>query len=333
MSQRLQIWGVDGLPEVAAGDDLAALIAGSAADLQDNDVVVVTSKVVSKAEDRLVAGSRDDHLTAETSRVVARRGETAIVETHHGFVLAAAGIDASNVPEGTVALLPVDPDHSAQRIREGLQRISGVDVAVIISDTMGRPWRDGLVDGAIGAAGLDVVWDLRGQHDAAGHRLEATVVAVGDELAAAADLVKGKLASAPVAVIRGFPFTRNQPDRGARPLLRAAADDMFRLGTREAMHQVVVDSAPIVDTDVSENEKRIDQKSVSRAVGLVSSASDSVSLKVSADGSIVSAIGDQVGAGIALGRLLAALAAEGYRGALTPPPPGATAALRVIRPE
>ena len=131
------------------------------------------------------------------------------------------------------------PTRRRARIRDTLQAEIGVDVAVIISDTMGRPWRDGVVDTAIGAAGLDMLWDLRGQRDTAGHLLEATVIAIGDELASAAELVKGKLAATPVAVIRGFPFTRSDPDRGARPLIRPSADDMFRLGTREAKHQVV----------------------------------------------------------------------------------------------
>jgi coenzyme F420-0:L-glutamate ligase/coenzyme F420-1:gamma-L-glutamate ligase len=328
VSQPVQIWGIDGLPEVHPGDDLAGLIAAAAPDLQDRDVIVVTSKVVSKAEGRLVPGSRDDHLAAETWRVVARRDETAIVETRHGFVLAAAGIDGSNVPAGVVALLPLDPDASARQIREGLQRISGVDVAVIVSDTMGRPWRDGLIDTAIGAAGLDVLWDLRGQLDAAGHRLEATVVAVGDELAAAADLVKGKLASTPVAVIRGFPFRRSDVDDGARPLIRAAADDLFRLGTREAMRQVVIDSAPVSAADHVDDEKRIDRESVVHAVDLVWSAG--VALEISADNRTISATGEPFETGLTVGRLLAALAAAGLRGELTATPPGASAAIRII---
>jgi coenzyme F420-0:L-glutamate ligase/coenzyme F420-1:gamma-L-glutamate ligase len=209
-----------------------------------------------------------------------------------------------------------------------LQRISGVDVAVIVSDTMGRPWRDGLIDTAIGAAGLDVLWDLRGQLDAAGHRLEATVVAVGDELAAAADLVKGKLASTPVAVIRGFPFRRSDVDDGARPLIRAAADDLFRLGTREAMRQVVIDSAPVSAADHVDDEKRIDRESVVHAVDLVWSAG--VALEISADNRTISATGEPFETGLTVGRLLAALAAAGLRGELTATPPGASAAIRII---
>jgi coenzyme F420-0:L-glutamate ligase/coenzyme F420-1:gamma-L-glutamate ligase len=331
----IEIWGVEGLPEVVAGDDIAALIAELATDLRDGDVVVVTSKVVSKAEGRLVNGTREDHLAAETVRVVAQRGFTQIVETHHGLVLAAGGIDASNVPAGTVALLPVDPDASAARIRAGLRERSGADVAVIISDTMGRPWRDGLIDTAIGAAGLDVLWDLRGQHDAAGHLLEATVIAVADELASAADLVKGKLAATPVAIVRGFPFNRSDPDRGARPLIRPSADDMFRLGTREAKLQVVADSAPVAVADAGE-DRAGSSRNVDPAVvqGCIDSLGPvEVTLSVSSDGGLVTATGDPLTVGIALGRLLASLAAEGLRGSISPPTPDSTAtALLYPRP-
>jgi coenzyme F420-0:L-glutamate ligase len=332
MTPRLEIWGVDGLPEVVEGDDVAALLNGTGVDLQDGDVVVVTSKVVSKAEGQLVAGTRDEHLAAETVRVVARRGDTQIVETRHGFVLAAAGIDASNVPDGSVALLPVDPDASAARIREGLQRLCGVDVALIVSDTMGRPWRDGLVDTAIGAAGIDVLWDLRGQHDTAGHLLEATVIAVADELASAADLVKGKLAATPVAIIRGFPFRRTDPDRGARPLIRPSADDMFRLGTREAKLAVVRDSAPVSEAR-TQNQKRFNGKTSKTAVQLAADAvaSDGVTLTVSSDGATVTAAGEPLAVGIVLGRFLTALAAEDLRGSISPASPetGVTAVVRI----
>lgn len=331
MTARVEIWGVDGLPEVVADDDMAALIVQASPDLHDGDVVVVTSKVVSKAEGRLLPGSREDHIAAETIRLVAQRGTTQIVETQHGLVLAAAGIDSSNVPAGTVALLPRNPDASAARIREGLQRLLGVQVAVLISDTMGRPWRDGLVDTAIGAAGLDVLWDLRGQHDTAGHLLEATVIAIADELASAADLVKGKLAATPVAIVRGFPFRRSDPDLGAQPLIRPAADDMFRLGTREAKHQVVQDSAPV--TDDTKSEKRLD-RNTDRALAQVAVdavLSDDVTLSVSSDGGTVTATGDSLPVGIAVGRVLAALAAEDLRGSisLAPAPSGATAVVHV----
>lgn len=328
MTPRIEIWGVDGMPEVLPGDDIGQLLIHAGADLQEGDVVVVTSKVVSKAEGRLVAGTRDDHLPAETVRVVARRGDTQIVETHHGLVLAAAGIDASNVPDGMVALLPVDPDASAGRIRDTVQTEIGVDVAVIVSDTMGRPWRDGVIDTAIGAAGVDVLWDLRGQRDTAGHLLEATVIAIGDELASAADLVKGKLAWTPIAVIRGFPLSRSDPDLGARPLIRRSADDMFRLGTREAKHQVVADSAPLLSG--VKNKERIDERAVRRAVDALGAVD--VELSISEDARIITAIGDPLTVGIALGRLLGALAAEDLRGSVQVAPDGATAAIHVVLP-
>ncbi|HLZ37160.1 MAG TPA: coenzyme F420-0:L-glutamate ligase [Mycobacteriales bacterium] len=230
---RLEVWGLGGLPEIGPGDDLAALIAAAAPDLRTGDVVVVTSKAVSKAEGRLVPGPRAAAVDAETVAVVAERGAMRIVRNRHGLVLAAAGVDASNVPPGTVALLPEDPDRSARGIRAGLARRLGVDVAVLVTDTMGRPWRQGLVDVAIGAAGLGALRDLRGT---AG--LEATVVADADELAAAAELVMGKLARVPVAVVRGFPAL---PDdgRGAAALVRPPAEDLFPLGTREAMRAAV----------------------------------------------------------------------------------------------
>jgi coenzyme F420-0:L-glutamate ligase/coenzyme F420-1:gamma-L-glutamate ligase len=322
------MWGIAGIAEVNAGDDLAELIAATEPGLRDGDVLVVTSKIVSKAEGRLVVGSREDHLAAETVRVVARRGDTQIVETRHGYVLAAAGIDASNVPDGTVALLPTDSDESARRIRVGLQRRCGVDVAVIVSDTMGRPWRDGVIDTAIGAAGLDVLWDLRGVHDAAGHLLEATVVAIADELASAADLVKGKLTSTPVAVVRGFPFIRNDSDLGARPLIRPSADDMFRLGTRESKHQLVSDSQPVAGTG-GDSLTPSQLAAVSRAAARV--ATDGVQLRVSPDGGSVTASGEPLPVGIALGRLYAALAAEDLR-ATEPEPLAEGARVFVVLP-
>jgi coenzyme F420-0:L-glutamate ligase / coenzyme F420-1:gamma-L-glutamate ligase len=241
VTRSLAVRGVGGLPEIEEGDDLAALIAAAEPDLADGDVVVVTSKVVSKAEGRLVQMDRLDAVDAETVRIVAERGDTKIVETRHGFVLAAAGVDASNVAPGLVALLPEDPDASARALRRGLRDRLGVDVAVIVTDTFGRPWRNGLVDVAIGAAGFPVLDDHRGRTDAHGHMLEMTVTAVADEVAAAAELVKGKLGSVPVAVVRGLTFTVPDDDRGAQPLVRRADEDMFRLGTREAKRAAVYD--------------------------------------------------------------------------------------------
>ncbi len=243
----VQVWGVDGLGEIVDGDDLAAVVASAVAgservpDLRNGDVVVITSKVVSKAEGRLVALDREEAITQESVRLVAQRGATRIVETSHGLVLAAAGVDASNVPPGTVALLPKDPDASAAAIRDGLRAKLGVDVAVLITDTMGRPWRNGLVDVAIGAAGIDVLDDYRGRLDPHGRSLEMTVTAVADEIAAAAELVKGKLDGVPVAIVRGITFGRDAQNRGARAMVRNPDDDMFRLGTREAKSQAVFD--------------------------------------------------------------------------------------------
>ncbi|NEA04747.1 coenzyme F420-0:L-glutamate ligase, partial [Streptomyces sp. SID10116] len=207
-SPSYNVWAVPGLPEVRQGDDLAKLIAAAEPGLADGDVVLVTSKIVSKAEGRIVeAADRDAAIDAETVRVVARRGTLRIVENRQGLVMAAAGVDASNTPAGTVLLLPVDPDASARAVREGLRDALGVDVGVIVTDTFGRPWRAGLTDVAIGAAGVRVLDDLRGSEDAYGNPLGATVVATADELAAAGDLVKGKAAGLPVAVVRGLSRT------------------------------------------------------------------------------------------------------------------------------
>ena len=208
MMAAVSVWAVDGIPEIVAGDDLPAIIAHAVGDLNDGDIVVVTSKIVSKAEGRQVeAADREDAITAETVRVVATReharGVTRIVENHLGLVLAAAGVDSSNTPDGTVLLLPVDPDPSARAICAALRLKSGVRVGVVISDTLGRAWRLGQTDIAIGAAGVRVLDDLRGTTDSGGRRLDATIVAVADELAGAADLVKGKASGRPVAVIRG----------------------------------------------------------------------------------------------------------------------------------
>ncbi|MFF6915159.1 coenzyme F420-0:L-glutamate ligase [Streptomyces sp. NPDC012466] len=237
-----RVWAVAGIPEVAAGDDLAKLIAAAEPGLADGDVLLVTSKIVSKAEGRIVrAVDREAAIDAETVRVVARRGSLRIVENRQGLVMAAAGVDASNTPSGTVLLLPEDPDASARAIRDGLRDTLGVDVGVVVTDTFGRPWRAGLTDVAIGAAGVRVLDDLRGGTDAHGNPLSATVVATADELAAAGDLVKGKAAGLPVAVVRGLTHLVAEGDggEGARVMVRGARDDMFRLGTSEAVRLAV----------------------------------------------------------------------------------------------
>ena len=239
----LTVWAVAGIREIIAGDDLETII-GDAIDagepLQQGDIVAVTSKIVSKAEGRQVAADdREDAITAETVRIVATRthakGVTRIVENRLGMVLAAAGVDSSNTPGGTVLLLPVDPDASARKLAEALRRRFGVKVGVLISDTLGRPWRQGQTDVAIGAAGIRVLDDLRGSTDAGGRVLDVTVAAVADEIAGAADLVKGKASGMPVAVVRGLAHLVTGLDEpGAASFVRPAAEDMFRLGTSEA---------------------------------------------------------------------------------------------------
>ncbi|MFE3523665.1 coenzyme F420-0:L-glutamate ligase [Streptomyces sp. NPDC059161] len=233
-----RVWAVPGLPEIQAGDDLAKLIATAAPDLADGDILLVTSKIVSKAEGRIVeAADREAAIDAETVRVVARRGALRIVENRQGLVMAAAGVDASNTRAGTVLLLPEDPDASAAAIRAGLRDALGVEVGVIVTDTFGRPWRSGLTDVAIGASGVRVLDDLRGGTDAHGNPLSATVISHADELAAAGDLVKGKAGGLPVAVVRGLAHLAGEGS--AREMVRAPADDMFRLGTSEAVREAV----------------------------------------------------------------------------------------------
>jgi coenzyme F420-0:L-glutamate ligase / coenzyme F420-1:gamma-L-glutamate ligase len=235
MAGELTVVPVTGLPEITAGRDLAGLIAAAiGADLRDGDILVVTSKIVSKAEGRVVTAPREQAIEAETARVVARRGATTIAQTRHGLVLAAAGVDESNTAPGTVVLLPEDPDESARRLRKAVAARTGRTVGVVITDTMGRPWRAGQTDNAIGAAGVAPVRDYRGEPDTFGNLLEVTVAAVADEIAAAADLVKGKSAGVPVAVVRGLAdLVTEQDGPGARELIRPAEEDMFRFGSAD----------------------------------------------------------------------------------------------------
>jgi coenzyme F420-0:L-glutamate ligase/coenzyme F420-1:gamma-L-glutamate ligase len=230
----LEVIPIDGIPEVHQGDDLAGLIAAAAPDLRDGDVVVVTQKVVSKAEGAMARIDESDPrghkaiVEDESVRIVRRRGDLIIAETKHGFVCANAGVDLSNVDEGWAALLPEDSDRSARRIRDGLRAAVGVEVAVIISDTFGRPWRRGLTDVAIGCAGIQAVVDLRGTEDSRGRELQVTEVCVVDELASAAELVMGKAAGIAAALVRGVdPAWLGRGEVHAE-VVRPPAEDLFR---------------------------------------------------------------------------------------------------------
>ena len=238
-----RVFGVEGLPEIGEGDDLGALIAASV-ELEDDDVVVVAQKVVSKAEGRVrslddvepsryareISGDRDPRQTevilGETARIVRLRPPLLIAQTRHGFVCASAGVDASNAPRtGTVVLLPEDPDASAERIRTRLAELTGRRLAVIVTDSFGRAWREGTTDVALGAAGLQVLRNQRGERDPAGYELHATTIAVADEIAGAAELVMGKLSRIPAAVVRGLRVTG---DGKGKDLVMQADRDLFR---------------------------------------------------------------------------------------------------------
>lgn len=229
----LTVLPVLGLPEIRPGDELAPLIAG-AATIEAGDVVVVTQKVVSKAEGRLVEVDPDDPVAhkelvqGEALRVLRRRGDLLVTETRQGFVCANSGVDLSNVERGWAALLPVDPDRSARRIRDGLRARLGIEVGVIVSDTFGRTWRRGLTDVAIGTAGVAAVVDLRGTPDALGRELAVTEVCVADELAGAAELVMGKSSGVPVALIRGVDPSWLRESSVRAEVVRPYGEDLFR---------------------------------------------------------------------------------------------------------
>jgi coenzyme F420-0:L-glutamate ligase / coenzyme F420-1:gamma-L-glutamate ligase len=233
----LLVFPIEGVPEVRSGDVLAEVLTVAARaqgmPLEPLDCLVVTQKVVSKAEGRVVPLDASDPaarralIESESARVLRRRDELVISETHHGFVCANAGVDLSNIEDGHAALLPVDPDRSARRIRDGIRASTGFDVAVIVSDTFGRAWRIGLTDVAIGVSGLAAVVDLRGQSDAHGRELQVTEIALADEIAGAAELVKGKAAQVPAAVVRGLDPGWFR-DGTARELVRPPGEDLFR---------------------------------------------------------------------------------------------------------
>ena len=261
----VQVFGLAGLPEIEPGADLGALIAAALASapdgpgLLDGDILVVTSKVVSKAEGRVAVMPREDAIAAETARVVARRGTMVIAQTRIGLVMAAAGVDESNTAPGTVVLLPEDPDESARRLRKAVRTRLGVSVGIVITDTFGRPWRAGQTDTAIGAAGLLPLRDHRGETDAWGNVLDVTMAAVADEIAAAGDLVKGKARQIPVAVVRGLPeLVLAEDGPGAAALVRPAEEDMFRLGAADVL--------PARRTVRSFAARPVDRAAVDRAI-------------------------------------------------------------------
>jgi coenzyme F420-0:L-glutamate ligase/coenzyme F420-1:gamma-L-glutamate ligase len=237
-TEGMRVLPVTGIGEVVPGADLCHLIAAAVGvngpELRDGDVVVVTQKVVSKSEGRLVEIDHDDAaakaalVERESVRVLRRRGDLIISETRHGFVCANAGVDLSNVAEGTAALLPEDPDRSARRLRAGLQRALGVAVGVVVSDTFGRAWRRGVIDVAIGCAGVAGVVDLKGTPDAGGRELVATEICVADEIASAAELVMGKDRGIPVAVVRGLASAWLRPGDVRSEVVRPPAEDLFR---------------------------------------------------------------------------------------------------------
>jgi coenzyme F420-0:L-glutamate ligase/coenzyme F420-1:gamma-L-glutamate ligase len=318
----IEILPVHGIGEVVPGADLAALITAAAPWLCDGDILVVTSKIVSKAEGRLVDvppdgperdRARADALAAETARTVAARGQTRIVATHHGFVMATAGIDASNVDRSQLVLLPKDPDASARELRDALAERHGLAVAVVVSDTMGRPWRNGLTDVAIGAAGIEPLRDHRGETDPHGNELSITQMAVVDELAGAAELVKGKVDQVPVAVVRGLALdAAADPPGVVATLVRDSASDMFRLGTAEAHAAGLRAAAIIPAAPVARAEP--DPAAFRRAIALVAPV---ISTELTLDPPAIhlTAPSTDPAALVRLGadthRLRAALAAEG----------------------
>ncbi|MFC7531383.1 coenzyme F420-0:L-glutamate ligase [Actinoplanes sp. GCM10030250] len=324
MSDGLEILPVRGIGDVTAGDDLAEMIMTAAPWLADGDVLVVTSKIVSKAEGRLVEvpadgpereEARQRVLAGETARVVARRGATTIVQTHHGFVMAAAGIDASNVDKTHLVLLPADPDGSARALRDDFLR-RGLDVAVIISDTMGRAWRNGLTDVALGAAGIEALRDHRGEIDPYGNELSLTQMAVIDELSAAAELVKGKRDRVPVAVVRGYPHGPGG-GAGAAVLVREAAGDMFSLGTAEAHTRGLIAAARLPATPSAPTpapDQTVAPAAVNRALSTLDGLLTAL-LEMRTDGIRLTPAQDGAAALLRTGtdahRLRAALAAEG----------------------
>ncbi|MFI7675281.1 coenzyme F420-0:L-glutamate ligase [Actinophytocola sp. NPDC049390] len=343
---KVEILPVEGLPEFRPGDDLSGAIANAARWLRSGDIVVVTSKIVSKVEGRLVRVPADPEerdrarrrlVFEESVRIIARKARTLITENHLGIVQAASGIDASNVAADELALLPADPDASALALRRGLAERLGVEVAVVITDTMGRAWRVGQTDAAIGSSGLRVLHGYRGQVDRQGNELAVTEIAVADEVAAAADLVKGKLGALPVAVVRGLEIGSDTST--ARELVRPVEEDLFRMGTEEAIAQgrreaaLLGPSGPFTDEPVAEDVLR-DALAATLAVADVRLAHVSDQRKrlldeLSVDAQeVVLVAGDAFEAGAAVRNLVIALAAEGLGAVWVPvPDPAAVRAM------
>jgi coenzyme F420-0:L-glutamate ligase / coenzyme F420-1:gamma-L-glutamate ligase len=313
------VWAVParGVGEVGEGDDLVGLLTDAwhhVGGLQDGDVVVVTSKVVSKAEGRVVGSpdgpaDKDAVVACETDRELARRGTTRVVRTRHGFVMAAAGVDGSNVTPGSLLLLPEDPDGSARRLRAGFARL-GVHLGVVISDTSGRAWRNGQTDVALGAAGLVVLDDHRGRRDPYGNPLAVTAPAVADEIASAAELATGKLSGAPACLLRGldrFVLPAAEHGTGAAALVRPEELDMFGLGAREAV-------AAAVRPDIGDD---------ARGFGAPAPGAEVVAAITAVVGATVTPLGEtrvavqltdeDFAAGLALARAEALLRAHGWR--------------------
>ncbi|GAA4347174.1 coenzyme F420-0:L-glutamate ligase [Angustibacter luteus] len=316
----LSVRALPGLPEIAAGDDLAGLLLAAAGDLADGDVLVVSSKIVSKALGLVAdAADREDVVRAQSVRVVAGRrtprGFAQVVESVAGPVMAAAGVDASNTAPGTVLLLPADADGEARRLRRALRAAGAPRIAVVVSDTAGRAWRTGQTDFALGAAGLVVVDDLRGSLDAGGQPLEVTERAVADEVAAAADLVKGKASGVPAAVVRGLAaFVTDDEGPGASILLRDSGSDWFRYGHVEAVQAALgvppgsVEPPSVLPEPLSHR--------VRRAVQVALVGGFRVQVDVAADGAGCTLHGDAFACGAVGQRLLVALWAEDLRGEL-----------------
>lgn len=319
----IEIFGVEGLPEIAPGDDLAALIA-AAADLRDGDVVVVAQKVVSKAERALVSlppgedrdAARRRLARLEAARVVADAPSALIVQTTHGLVCANAGIDASNVPEGQLTLLPQDPDASARQLRARLAELAGVRIAVIVADTFGRPWRLGQTDVAIGVAGLHPIRDERGGLDRHGQPLEVTEVAIADELAAAADLARCKGDGVPAVVVRGADYEWDpavDETAGARLLVRPAEEDLFPHGRGWVADALAGGGAP----ERAARSQPVRSEDVARAVAAAQAIGGGLTAVTEQDGVFHVRGLDEgpqtlVAIGAAAGSLVAALLDLGY---------------------